>query len=136
MATRSTIGMKLEDGTIKQIYCHWDGYPSYTGSVLKNYYNTPEKVEELLEVGNISSLFPKVKPDEGEVHTFDNPIKGVTVAYGRDRGETEQEALIYQKSEPRQTEEFNYLFEDNEWYVSVDESKVYKVLTDEIIEEY
>ena len=27
MATRSRIGLMLEDGTIKHSYCHFDGYP-------------------------------------------------------------------------------------------------------------
>ena len=135
MATRSTIGMKLEDGSIKQIYCHWDGYPSNNGSILLNHYNTPEKVEELLELGNLSSLDKNTKPDEGVSHDFDNKADGVCVAYGRDRGETKQEPQIYKSSEPRQREEYNYLFKNNQWYVAEDDKTVYELLTEELIKE-
>ena len=27
MATRSRIAKQNPDGTIKSVYCHWDGYP-------------------------------------------------------------------------------------------------------------
>lgn len=56
MGTRSNIGMKQEDGTIKAIYCHWDGYPEHVGATLAKYYKTPEMVEALLNLGDISSL--------------------------------------------------------------------------------
>ena len=38
------------------VYCHWDGYPSFNGRVLNEFYNTPEKVADLIDGGNISSL--------------------------------------------------------------------------------
>lgn len=56
MATRCAIGRKLEDGTIEAIYCHFDGYPEHTGKLLVERYNTEEKVEGLLKLGDISVL--------------------------------------------------------------------------------
>jgi hypothetical protein len=56
MATRSTIGVRLPDGTIESIYCHWDGYPSHNGKRLKEHYRDIEKVLDLMEQGNISYL--------------------------------------------------------------------------------
>ena len=38
------------------VYCHWDGYPSFNGRVLREFYDTKEKVEQLINGGNISSL--------------------------------------------------------------------------------
>lgn len=87
MSTRSLIGTINNDGTVKVIYCHWDGYPEVQLPMLIRYYNTPEKVNELLELGDISYLGKWVKPDEGVKHTFNEPADGVTVAYHRDRGE-------------------------------------------------
>ena len=57
MGTRSTIGIKSEDGTIKAIYCHWDGYPEGVGSILAEYYNSKDKAEELINLGGFSSLY-------------------------------------------------------------------------------
>ena len=56
MATRSTIAIAREDGTVAKIYCHWDGYLEYNGDLLVKYYNTPEKVEALIALGDLSAL--------------------------------------------------------------------------------
>jgi hypothetical protein len=56
MATRSTIGIKTEDGTIKAIYCHWDGYPDGVGAGLSQNYNSKEQAEALIALGGFSSL--------------------------------------------------------------------------------
>lgn len=56
MATRSTIGIRYEDGTVKAIYCHWDGYPEGVGAGLSQNYNSKEQAEELLALGGFSSL--------------------------------------------------------------------------------
>ena len=87
MATRSRIAIEDQDGTVRSIYCHFDGYPEYNGVVLKENYQTQEKVEQLIALGSLSSLKPLVAPPEGATHTFDNPLEDVIVAYHRDRGE-------------------------------------------------
>jgi hypothetical protein len=56
MATRSLIGINLNNGITKIIYCHWDGYPDHNGQLLVNHYNTPSAVFELMELGDLSSL--------------------------------------------------------------------------------
>ena len=72
MSTRSRIAIEKQDGTVESIYCHFDGYISHNGEILQNYYSTKEKMEKLIELGDISSL--ENTPEE-------------TVAYHRDRGE-------------------------------------------------
>lgn len=56
MATRSQIGIENENGTVRAIYCHWDGYPDNNGKILKECYTDRNKVEQLLELGDISIL--------------------------------------------------------------------------------
>jgi hypothetical protein len=56
MATRSLIGINLNNGITKIIYCHWDGYPEHVGKLLMNYYNSPSAVFDLMELGDLSSL--------------------------------------------------------------------------------
>ena len=60
MGTRSRIGIQLSDDSILSVYCHWDGYPSFNGKVLREFYNTKEKVTQLINGGNISSLHTNV----------------------------------------------------------------------------
>jgi len=57
MATRSRIGIELKGGSILSVYCHWDGYPEYNGVKLKEHFNTRDKVAELIDGGDISSLW-------------------------------------------------------------------------------
>lgn len=59
MATRSRIGIELNDGSILSVYHHWDGYPSWLGRILKTHYNTKEKVSELIDGGDMSCCWTK-----------------------------------------------------------------------------
>ena len=131
MATRSTIAIQREDGTVAQVYAHWDGYLEGNGALLVNHYNTVEKVEELLAHGDISSLGTSV----GERHQFSpfaahDPAEGFsheeaeknnwTTFYGRDRGEKDTQARVFKDVEDYETnyqpEEFNYFFIEGRWY--------------------
>lgn len=88
MGTRSRIGIVYGEGRnlkVKSIYCHWDGYPEYNGKMLMEYYNNNARAEELINLGDISSLRKKISTNEP--HSFDNPQEDVTIAYARDRGE-------------------------------------------------
>ena len=123
MATRSAIGIKNEKGEIKAVYCHWDGYPDWVGKVLVKHYNTAEKVEELLALGDLSSLGERVKPNENEEHSFENPVRDVTVAYHRDRSDELNAARTYYSIEKFITDfdeawcEYYYIFDKGEWFV-------------------
>lgn len=85
MSTNSRIGIKRLDGTEKYIYCHWDGYIEHNGLLLQLCYDTPEKIEKLLVLGNISVLAEYLETDKE--HSFNNPCPNVVIAYHRDRGE-------------------------------------------------
>lgn len=86
MSTRSAIIVKKPEGATG-IHCHFDGYPEHVGAILEKHYNTPEKADELVALGDIFSLFENVNPPNSKRHTYDNPVEGVTIAYHRDRGE-------------------------------------------------
>ena len=86
MRTRSVIAKRTKDNHIIGIYCHFGGYPEHHELILKNHYNSTDKVNELLTLGDISSLGIKVKPDTQE-HSFESKEDDCTVAYHRDRGE-------------------------------------------------
>ena len=123
MATTSRIGMELPDGSVRSIYCHWDGYPTHTGRILVDHYSDREKLENLLELGNISLLEKEVYPDPRFDHSYDSSQSEVTVAYHRDRGEAFEPA---QKSSNARSyfnnygHSYAYLFtKEGEWcYVS------------------
>ena len=118
MATRSLIGKLNSDNTVNYIYCHWDGYVEHNGFLLQEHYNTPEKVNTLLALGDLSSLGSEI----GEKHEFENrPNRDWCTAYGRDRGETgvswkTTTFEMYPKAD--NATEYQYLFTDEGWKVN------------------
>jgi hypothetical protein len=123
MSTRSTIAVARADGTVSQVYCHWDGYLSHNGNILVAYYNTQALAEELVNGGDISSLNMNIYPSSN-THSYSSPEDGVTVYYGRDRGESNCEPRVFMSLQDYfdgvDTEEYNYLFLNDEWTVTAD----------------
>lgn len=88
MSTHAFIGRTVaDDDHVEWIYCHNDGYPSHITPLLLQHYNTPEMVDKLMHLGDISCLYSQIAPPKGVLHTFDNPLPDVTVSYFRDRNE-------------------------------------------------
>ena len=56
MSTRSRIGLELADDAVLSVYHHYDGYPQWLGVILRQKFNTREKVAELLDGGDISCI--------------------------------------------------------------------------------
>ena len=107
MATRSRIGILENDGSVTSIYCHWNGYISHNGRILREHYKTEEKVRELISLGDLSSLGEKI----GTKHDFnDRPDKECNF-YGRDRGETDVGSRNTSLEEFANQEEYHYLFD-------------------------
>ena len=94
MSTRSFICVEQDDGSYKGVYCHSDGYLTYNGAMLLDHYNSREKADALIALGDLSLLCEKLYPDPDKPHGFDYDKRqpDVTVAYARDRGEKLYEA--------------------------------------------
>lgn len=101
MATRSTITAKIGD-KYHSIYCHWDGYIGHNGTILKQFYNTQEKVEELLSLGFLSSLNETIDKCD---------------AYHRDRDE-EFDIDIVDAVGFISEKDYNYLWNGTEWLMT------------------
>jgi hypothetical protein len=118
MATRSNIGIVNSDGSVTGIYCHWDGYPEHNGKLLLNHYNNTAIVYELMDLGNLSYLDEKLDTDLP--HSFNKPVDGVCVAYGRDRGEKNVNSKKFiSEVEYKMNDkgvDYQYLFNNGKWY--------------------
>jgi len=148
MATRSTIGVENADGTVIGVYCHWDGYLANNGKLLFEFYDTEEKIRELISHGDISSLGPTI----GEQHPVDNPydygtpeycefhnkLRAMTTYYGRDCGEPDSDAecQIYTNANEflKSRQDYNYLFRNNKWYVRRYDHRRWTPITKRMIE--
>lgn len=123
MSTRSWIAKQIGEDEYQIIYCHFDGYLTNNGAILLDHYNTPEKVDELLALGDISSLGAKLNPDPEK--TYESILSklndGVTVAYARDYGEKISSPRIYSMDDLVHglSDEYLYVFTlQNEWKYS------------------
>lgn len=131
MGTRANIGIQHKNGNIRSIYTHWDGHPSHHGPILIEVYNTPEKIKELLDLGDLSSLGREI----GVKHDPNNHSLGCT-AYGRDREEKKSQAHIlsvggkYPEDTPYGTNDYAYLFKDGVWWVKAWNEEAWHDLTD------
>lgn len=144
MSTRSTIAIRRGPASIESIYCHFDGYPDGVGSKLISHYNSIEKVEALIRLGNVSCLREEAgDPDAKDPTRFntrpaseavfygipgyrflrEDPHPTWTVAYGRDFGEVGQEAKVTDHGGFRalcesRNSEWVYLWQDGGWHFS------------------
>jgi hypothetical protein len=122
MGTRSSIAIRRDSGLVESIYCHWDGYVDGVGKTLHLYYSADSLANQLISLGDISSLGAAISPGEGVSHSFNSPVVGVTVAYGRDRGETGIEAACWDSVEKWLSGDdswfdFNYLWDCGSWWL-------------------
>ena len=108
MATRSFIAKKNPtSGRYTSIYCHWDGYPTGVGLTLRDHYNTNEKVNFLLEQGDISSLRESV-------------VETVEESY-RTRGDKNVDAMVFESLDEMCEHyrgcwcEYGYIWMDGKW---------------------
>jgi hypothetical protein len=108
MSTRASIFEKQENGGYRGIYLHFDGYPKHAGEILKKYYDTPEKVSALIDLGDLSSIGKEITVRD-------------TVAFHRDRNE---KLSITTTLQPRNKlsdvidgVDYTYVFENNNWTV-------------------
>ena len=105
MGTRSMIALEYADGSVGQIYCHWDGYLEHNGRILQEYYTNPFTVRELLDNGDMSSL--------------DKDVDGCS--FYKERGEDCPQRRYKDYADYRknaQFEEYNYILRrDGKWYV-------------------
>lgn len=100
MGTRSRIGYELPDHSVVSVYCHWDGYPDWTGKQLVEHYQNRDDVKELIDGGSMSSLrtthlwvTAAVRDEEGQIVTDENgnwiysPTRDPQPLYHTERGE-------------------------------------------------
>ncbi|MDR2568339.1 MAG: hypothetical protein LBC44_03415, partial [Mycoplasmataceae bacterium] len=114
MAVRSSISVRQKDGTIKNIYCHWDGYIlGGVGEKLLKFYNTEELANKLVDLGGISELGETLEIGEYS-ETEENPK--TTKIFSK--GESPCEVwLNLEQARWHNGQEYNYLWEGGEWSV-------------------
>ncbi len=112
MSTRSLIALQIDEDKYESIYCHSDGYLTHNGIILHLFYQNRKKIEELLELGNISVLAEHINPNPKEKHSFALADRqdNVVVAYNRDRGEKGNEKVQSRLLQILNNKEVEYIY--------------------------
>lgn len=120
MGTRSYIAIANPSGGYSAIYCHWDGYPEYMGEMLRDNYRSKGKSRALIRLGDCSSIkrnLAAVGP-----HSFNAPAPDVTIAYGRDRNQSDCKARQFETIKEfaeyaaDSWAQFIYVFDGKRWH--------------------
>ena len=158
MSTHSRIAV-LQDktGRVKSVYCHSDGYFTGVGRILLTYYNSYERANAIIALGDLSELYENLDPlpeapealylvigsgckqEIIKTHSYQRPQQGVTIAYHRDRQEKllrKNYRSLEQFNEKGDFQNYNYLFKDGKWHVRMEQlrEKVWMELTVKMVE--
>lgn len=106
MSTKCRIAIKDINGYFRSIYCHYDGYPEYTGKQLVDHYNTNELVNDLIELGGISFLEDTI--EETWPHSYYGKGEYLNIKISK----TLNDLLEYFISSG---EDYLYLWDNNQW---------------------
>jgi len=97
MGTRSMIAIQNPyNKTVRAVYCHWDGYLEHNGAILLKHYAASSKVNNLIALGDLSSLRPEIGVQHAfssldvpkqEQEAYDKEHGNSCTFYSRDRGE-------------------------------------------------
>ena len=113
MGTRSRIGIQLQDQSIVSVYCHYDGYPAFNGKVLRDNYDTVEKVKELIDGGNMSCTWTnagwsnETLPESGALYYTS---RGESLEDNAPRLDEDMEEFF------SDGEEYSYIFRNGNWF--------------------
>ena len=117
--TGSLIAKQISPDAYRTVFCQIEGHLESQGDMLVKHFDTPEKVDELLSLGDLYVLYPQLTPDPSRKHSMEERQQNVTVAYRRDLGETDMDAEIHTLEEldsPDGLIEFVYIFDlDHQW---------------------
>lgn len=121
MSTRSFIGILIPDMKVKYVYCHHDGYLSNNGKILTQHYNDEKKAEELVSLGDMSSLGDTIKECEFYHRDREEPFEDVAPAI------CDLSEYLCKNDVP-----YLYLFRDGKWHVK---DRGFNEITPEMIKE-
>ena len=115
MGTRSRIGIQLQDNSVLSVYCHYDGYPEFNGRVLRDNYDTIDKVRNLIDGGDMSCTWTnagwnnETLPESGPLHYT---ARGESLESNAPR----YDESIFDFLDKKNNEEYAYIWTvNNEW---------------------
>lgn len=102
MGTRSSIAILNDDGIIRSIICHYDGYIHHCGDILYHNYDNECKINELIMYGGILHL--------KNISSINEYVNGGWLTF-------EKHENIESWVNHYSYVEYYYIFINGEWYV-------------------
>jgi hypothetical protein len=100
MSTSASIGLENEDGSVRGVRVNWDGYLTHVGRILKDNYNTPAKINKLMDGG-------------GDIRSIEEDLEEVEYY---DDGDTSCKSFASEDEFfSKNSEDFNYIFSKGKW---------------------
>ena len=99
MSKLCNIAIKENDGSIECINLYAVATVNREGLLLYQYYQDPNKIQSLIDLGDLMDLCSTVRSDPYKMHDVVNRQKDVCVAFGRDAGEIGHNKRVYKGNE-------------------------------------
>ena len=127
MATRSAIGYRKLDGSVRAVYCHWDGFPEHQLPILRKHYSGVRKVQALIKPGSMSSLRTRQVWEHSSVILEDGAPARDAEGFCRFENERDAQPLYHvERGDGRDAEApITSHYPRNEWFHSHDCEYVY-----------
>ncbi len=117
--TRFLIAKQVGPDAYRTIAGLCDGYLEHTGAILLEHYATPERVNQLLDLGDIHYLGKNLDWPEGTTFEEKQNDPDGTLAFARDFGDVDVAAEVLTLQEldsPKIRNDYVYIFTDaNQW---------------------
>ena len=117
MSTHSNIAVKLENGAFLSIYVHSDGYYEWMGKMLMEHYNSAERANAIVALGDASCIYPSLAKPAG--HSINSRAPECSVFYGRDLNMSEFGQNIYTDEQAlleNSDNHYLYVWQDGHWF--------------------
>lgn len=128
MSTRCLVGKLNEDNTITFIYVHYDGYTRGVGKILFENYTKIKDIDELLNLGDLSSLGPIPTSCPEVWDNIPGDYQGCVAYSDRDEdncdAQTCNDIEVYFDWARNCWADYVYLYKDNKWYWSTTEKGI------------
>lgn len=110
MSTRWQIAAKLSNGSCGCIYVHCDGYPSHAMNVLQKNYSDQQKIDKLIDLGDLISISPEISECDRFFGRDGEDWEDVKPTFGETLAEVSAAHL-------HGDEEYRYLWDGNGWFI-------------------
>lgn len=126
MESKGNIAIKRKNGTIESIYCYSNNTLEENGVILYHLYKSPEKINNLINLGDLFYLGQCINPDPLIKHDYENRQENVVIACKRDNNEVNTEKKIFSNlmevynKNLRDESEIIFMYDEkeNKWFFS------------------